>query len=746
MESVTIIEQDRVDAANFLQQLLTDQVPIGDFRKGNALHDLCVTAISTVFAYLKREVDYVKARQSLLLLASLTGPDVDRAVDEIMANWFLSRNSGKNATGTLTIYLTDNESFTVTTAMRFYRSDGTEFKPNYLTDQAFGPDDMAPVVDSSGVVTSYTLRVLVIAAEEGDVANVAPGAFTDYAPRSSRIIRIENDNQFSGGQDEEDTTTFLSRAETAPSTRNMVSGRSIDVTLREGFAAIDSIVTVGHGDSEMIRDLLDETVTSIRLHVGGHSDSFIKSAVLESQEFTGAIGGVFADPRPGYYVFRDDTVDFNAAGVIRGDVISIKNALLSEPQNYIVDSADEYTLLAPRRSQFPLAMPKVEDSFIDGTVGPTIGNWPFFASGRRRLYAGVEYTFTAADIGKFIRIKDSSAVPTANDGVWEIIGVNGSFDPLGSGTNYATLGGWVIPTFLDESNVAWDLCTRDVKYSVGSAPPSYDNKIAERGTGLFTKLLQTDGRVVLPARPIYKIRDVSFADPTNVTGYAIGGRVTFLTRVNTTPADPGGNPDLLQYQVVCNNYGEAQSGWQVMELVVGWAGAEDLFNDFDLRVTYDTLTSFDDVWAYMVDPDRRQVCASSIPRGAHPIYLSFTVNYKLVRTAIDDLDETAAAQTLVDFVENFSSSEELDVSDLVAVLRSTYDVLGLVDIPSVAYVLYAPDGRNIGFETENTIELDVAKETGIAAYDRLEDLAGQGLSVNTVRYILAAADITFVKL
>jgi hypothetical protein len=87
----SIIEQDRIDAENFLEQFLTDSVPNADFRKGGALRDFAVGALASIFAYMKKEVDYVKARQSLLLLGTLTGSDVDSAVDEILSNWFISR-------------------------------------------------------------------------------------------------------------------------------------------------------------------------------------------------------------------------------------------------------------------------------------------------------------------------------------------------------------------------------------------------------------------------------------------------------------------------------------------------------------------------------------------------------------------------------------------------------------------------------------------------------------------------------
>lgn len=747
--TITILDQDRVDAENFLEQFLTDQfVALGkdaDFRKGGALRDFAVVALSSIFAYLRREVDYVKARQSLLLLGTLAGVDVDRAVDEILSNWFLTRKDGTYTRGTVTIYLTDDSAFTVTTAMRFYRADGSVYKPDYLTDQAFGAGDMSPVTDSSGVVISYALRIPIVAVNTGAVSDVTPQAFTDYSPRSSRVMRVENENRLTTGDDTESTTDFLSRAETAVTTRNMASARSVDATIRDTFSSVENLVVIGYGDPEMIRDLVSDTGSAIRIHVGAAADAFLRSTILESQEFTGEIGSVFTDPRPGYYVFRDDNIDFVAAGIVTGDLIRMLNAIITEPQQYIIKEVFTDSLLVSRKTQFPLELPNVVSSFTLGEVGPTIGGFPGFPLGRTRLYAGTEYTFTAADVGRYVRIKNSAAgVWPFNNGVWEIIAIN---DAPGAGTNYATLSSITgAPVFVDENNIEWDLAERNVEYSVGNIPPAYGEKIGPSATGRFTRDYRRDGRILLPGVPFYKIRDVSFADPTNITGYAVGGRVTFKTRVNTAPANPLGDPDKLEYQVICANYEESQSGWQLMEIRVGWAGAEALFNGWDLRVTYDTLEEYTDVWTYMVDPEKRQVCAATIPRGLHPVYLSFTVQYKLVRTALESLDETEAAEALADFINAFSTTEEMDTSDFESFLRSTYDILGHVDVALVNYTLYAPDGRLINFQTDKIIELTAANETGVYPADRLDDLISQGVSINTVRYVVDPDDITFVQL
>ena len=102
-ETITITEEDRIEAENIMEQYLSDALPDGDYTKGGALRDLAVGAIAHIYAFMKKERDYVRARQSLLLLGTLTGNDVDDAVDEILSNWFIRRKTGRESTGTATV-------------------------------------------------------------------------------------------------------------------------------------------------------------------------------------------------------------------------------------------------------------------------------------------------------------------------------------------------------------------------------------------------------------------------------------------------------------------------------------------------------------------------------------------------------------------------------------------------------------------------------------------------------------------
>ena len=748
MAEIVIVEQDRLDAENLLEQFLGDNLLAAgidaDIGRGSAMRDFAITAMSLVYAFMRKESDLTRQRQSLLLLGEDEGDEVDDAVDEILSNWFIRRKTGRKSRGVVTVYFNQATDVTVRRNDVFYKTNALPFVIDSDADRSYGEDDMVPVTDNTGVVTEYALRVPVIAVEAGANYDISTGPFVNFTKFSPYTTRVENTTKFSGGASVESTEEMLDRAPTAISVRDLNSPRSIDVVLKEEFTDVDDVTVIGFGDTEMIRDLIIEEATGLRIHAGGYTDAYLRSPISESEEFTGVVGAEFTDPRPGYYVLRDDTIsDFTTLGIARGDVIHIYNNLIgSEANEYIVHEVTPYGVTVSCRSQFPMDLPAVEDDCDDGEVGPSTG-------ATDRLVSTL-YTFSTDDVGKWIRIKDS----VSSDGTWLVDAV------ATAPNNWAELvdvDGNPAVFAADETGLSWELCTRVVNYSIGTNSPDYDNQVSRRLSGRFTKSIQRYGRVLLPAKPVYRITDVYIEDNTD-PDLSVGGRITFPNRVNLgegeleeprpNPGDPL-DPALLQYRVFGRNPDESFSGWQVAELQVNWdvpAGQETRFNGKTLHVVFDTLSGYDSIWEFMVGTDRRLTCASIIPKGMHPVYIRMNIRYKLAKTAMDTLDTDDATSALVEFINGFDTREDLDVSDVAAFLRENYDVIGYIEPITAYYELLSPDGRIIYYKTTDQIIIDPDKQDPAYSgydYNRMDDPAEFGVSDNTVRYLTASDLITF---
>lgn len=734
-ETIIITEQDRLDAENIIEQYLGDKFPNADFSKGSALRDFVVGSMAYIFAYWKRERDLGLARQSLLLLGKLADTEIDDAVDEILSNWFINRNDGVLARGTVTIYFSQQVDVQIPTTTRFYKTPNLVFVPDSTITLLYDSTDMNEVIDENGDVVAYTLRVPIKAAAEGSEYNIEKGSFSDFTRFSPYISRVENENKFSNASDKESTSAMLDRSETAISERSLNAARSIDAVLRNNFANISRVTVIGYGDAEMIRDLVVEEATNTRIHAGGYVDAFVRLPLIEAKTFEGAVGGEFTDPREKVIILRDDTVaDFVAAGVAVGDVINVHNAdLTTEANLYVIKRVTPYGVYVSQRSTFPELRPEVLGTYDDGSVS--------HVGVENRITSASEYTFSSDDLGKYVRVRDASIA--TNNGTGMIQSVN-------TVSNYVVVTG-LNNNYTAESGLTFEIQEDVVDYSIGSNSPNYNNKISRpsghRYSGRFTRTIQNDGRILMPAEPVYRITDVSLPG----SGYPpalvdTDGRVRFPYRVNQAPVAVASVAD-LEYQVIGNNPEETHSGWQVLEVNVAWPTPdEDKFNGSTMRVEYDSVSGFDAVWAFMLGTDRRIECGSVIPRGYHPVYLTLNVEYKLSKTATSNLDEDDATDALVEFINSFDPQHDIDVSDIVAFLRSNYSELGYIAPMTIAYQLLSPDGRVIGYQTSDIVEIEESKETGTVAADQLGDPLQYGISDNNVLYLTVADLITFTNL
>jgi len=749
MADITLVDQDRVDAENFLEQFLRDRVP-GDYGKGSALRDLAVTAFANIFAYLRQDNDNTRRRQSLLLLGQDSGADVDDMVDEILSNFFITRKTGRKSRGVATFYfsrvLEDNESLIIPLTALFSAASSLTYQIDATADLVYTADNMLPVFDTTGVVVEYALRVPLIATAPGVSYDIDPSSFVGWNFRNPYLTRIENASRFTGGGDKETTDEMLARAPTAISVRDLNSARAIDAVLREEFSELEDVFVTGFGDPEMVRDIVTELATRTRIHSGGFTDVYLKSPLLENEEFTATIGGLFTDPRPGYHNLCDHTVvDFTSTGggvtapVVKGDIIQIRNNLASEPAQYIVDEVNAHAVMVSSRNPFPTALPETDENWDDGAVGPAQGS-------ADRLVSAL-HTFTSNDVGKWVRISSTTA---GNNGTFLVASVATFPD------NWAILQtlSHTAPVFTNETGLPWELQSRVVSYSIGNNSPNFNNHISWRLSGRFTKEIQKPGSIMLPSKPIYRISNVYIEDATDPDLSGTDGRITFVGRTNaevSTPTNPTPPPDLdkdlLAYAVRSRDPNTTQSGWQVLEVQVGWelplpATEIARFDGQTLHVVYDTISGYDSVWAYVSSDEHRLTCASVLARGLHPVYLSINVQYELAPTAVEDLDETLAAEGLADFITNYDTRLNLDVSDIMAYLRNTYSAIGYIAPLTINYDLYAPNGWVIAYTTQDKVVVDPSKYVN-PWYVANFDPALYGVSDRVLRYLSVPALITF---
>jgi hypothetical protein len=379
MSTITIDASDVATAANFLEQFLTAQVTDGDFGKGTALRDLAVQAIAAVVAFLRADAAQIRQMQSLLTVKAAVGTgDVDAlrdAVTGILSNFLVTSKGGGKARGFAIGHATQQVDVFVATSVRFTFTQGVVFVVDSIDTLFIPKEELVPIVDSSGDVLDYEFRIPLVAIATGGTYNIEPGLFTAFDRFNPYVTRVEATAKFTGGKGPETVDEILARAPTAVSVRNLVNDRSIEATLEDNFDGIEAILVIGMGEPEMQRDIVPAIAPTLKFHVGGAVDIYLRMGLVETS-FVGSVGDLYARPDGVAVMFRDPSIDFIATGVETGDIIHVTVGLPSLPAEFLVEEIiDLHTLVVNERAPFPIATdeasPPTTVSYTIGRVGPS---------------------------------------------------------------------------------------------------------------------------------------------------------------------------------------------------------------------------------------------------------------------------------------------------------------------------------------------------------------------------------------
>jgi len=364
--AIEIDANDVTTAEDFLETLLTEEIPSGRFTQGSALRDLVVKAMAFTFAHLQKENKTVKSLQSLLTVRDIatTDPDVDQAVaastDAILSNWFITRKVGTFAKGVIFIEVTRKQDYVIPGAQRFvYDRDHVFYLdiPDPTVSIVVPASDLIPVTTTDGTITAYQFSKAVTAAKTGADYNVAPSVWQSGTGFSAFASRVFNVSKFGGGKGRETVSESIARSQNAVTVRNLINTKSIDAVLRDKYSTINRMLVTGMGDPEMRRDLRLDTGTMTGLHVGGHYDVYLELPRVEAS-YEGTLGARFVRPDGLINVFRDAAVaDWTALipAIQLGDAIRVNSGLEEAPKDFVIKAIKDTELHVSTNTPFSVA-------------------------------------------------------------------------------------------------------------------------------------------------------------------------------------------------------------------------------------------------------------------------------------------------------------------------------------------------------------------------------------------------------
>ena len=309
---IVLTPEQLVQVENLVRDFMNSFYPDIDVSQGTPLDDILVQGFKVPIGLLQsianrfRETRSLAGIQRLLDAIEAADPtdpnvidaraEIDDAVTEVLANWFIERRGGQRSAGLVTLHLTSNEPFPIPVDFRAFRTIDLPFLPLSGSAIFVDSEDMTPVLDSDGVIVEYTYRLMMEAEEDGNIGDIAPGTWEAFDQISPFLSKVTSDTTFSGGLAEETTSDLIERAQDGGVTeRTLHNSRALNARFAQDFPQFLPVTVVGAGDPEMQRDLLQ--LGSINIHRLNHWNVYVGGNVIESKIHTGLLGDSFVNPR-----------------------------------------------------------------------------------------------------------------------------------------------------------------------------------------------------------------------------------------------------------------------------------------------------------------------------------------------------------------------------------------------------------------------------------------------------------------
>ena len=269
------------DLETFLVERLQIEYPDMDVSNFSGIRDLVIRPMKTMLEPIRREINGVKLRQSILNADQMTKEELNI----LLENFFLSVRDGNLATGVVRIFFSTPQSIVVPSTASFFTDAGLEYIP--VASSAISSSEMAFNFSNN----EYFFDVDVEAIDVGSTYNIGSGQIIRVDGVLS-ATRVTNRLPITGGTAQETNQEAVTRAKSSITVKNLSTKRGVKTLLNETFPTIEDVKVVGFGEPEMLRDIVEGPVSvsnvpggvpntnvdvSANIHIGGKTDVYVKT-------------------------------------------------------------------------------------------------------------------------------------------------------------------------------------------------------------------------------------------------------------------------------------------------------------------------------------------------------------------------------------------------------------------------------------------------------------------------------------
>jgi hypothetical protein len=288
-ETLSEVTQEQFDVAEAaVIGLIRAEYPNLDLRKGTVLRDILIRPAAAVYALNADRMEDLQIQSSLTRILENEDTIDPSAVDAVLANFGVTRNTGATATGQVMIKVSQNRQYNLVEGAQFVSLEGLTF---LLTEDTIVSPD--PVTGEVRLLEAedgsfYYFIVDMVAAAPGAEYNVSAGVALEPVTTFVGYLATETYTAFSGGEEDESISEVITRLPAAISYRALESRTSIEAKLRDNFADADFLMHAlsvqGYGDRTQLRDKHNPMGIAVGSRVDLYPRTFLAPRVVTLQK------------------------------------------------------------------------------------------------------------------------------------------------------------------------------------------------------------------------------------------------------------------------------------------------------------------------------------------------------------------------------------------------------------------------------------------------------------------------------
>lgn len=668
---ITVTANEIAQAEVLSEQVLQSKFENLDLREGTAIRDLVIRPSATLLAMINKASNYYFSQNTIAKVDDETSTDM---VDSLMSNWFLYRNLGSKATINARLFfarsknisLTNNTYFSTDGKLKFFPLSSTVISSTQLSLDTFQNE--------------YYYDITLIAEAEGVDYNLSSGSLLYFSSFDPYFLHGEINYLSSEAGNVETNTQFITRGKNAISTRNNINNPSIISNIQALYSSIPTVLPVGYGDPEMMRDqvrgLVPNIPEPILTHIGGCVDVYCRTKLSNNiLQLTTDAAGIIHIPGASIDVTRSSVSGGELADTLPLNIVAPASTLTSSGM------VATYTSVAPH-------------GFTTGDSVTITGATPDGYNGT--------YTITVTDSTHFTyglatslaspatgTISSSKPVPYTvrrnHESEIALIPITSTSSSL---TSVSTLA-----TFI--SSTPHQYITGEFVSITGATPSGYNgtfqitvtsvteftyvlaSALASPATGTITvsKGLIASGTTISVWAPYHGFKadryvTVSGADQSAYNGNYLITETTRDTFNYAVPIAPGTSTattsTFFEVKQIAYNY---DIGFTDINTITDSTLIVDFTSVYPNKTVSMNVLQFidiDNVQGYLTDPAYRVIAASLHARGMNLYYL--TIN--IVAYNGPSPDASVCFNILNDYVSSLQPGDIFVMSDALAVLKN----------------------------------------------------------------------------